>query len=182
MGREEKPFRLRSLIEPYDEDAVYPPTVQLWGWATSAALMTGMISGLLRGARMGYARGMAACKMQGIEAQYQKSLVRSYMHAEMAKTSLSQGGRLGLFVALLMGVDVLALEYKSIAGPMAPAIGGGLAAAVLTARKGPTVFAASVGLGAGMGLAFGTMRWGLGDWYKEAIDAIFPEPPPHNKD
>lgn len=58
-------FRLASLFERHKEDAApFPSEVQLWGWATSAALATGLLSGALRGARLGHARGMAAAKTQ----------------------------------------------------------------------------------------------------------------------
>ena len=177
-------FRLRSLVEPHHKGDTFPPAVQLWGWAVSTALVTGMVSGLLRGARLGYARGMAACKMQGIAGDRVRPLVRSFMQAEMARGGLVQGARLGAFVACFLGADVVALEYDRISGPVAPAIGGAVAAGLLSVRRGATAFSGAVALGAMMGLAFGVARLGLGESYNAAMERLFADPPkePANKD
>jgi hypothetical protein len=174
-GPSSSPFRLRSLLEPHEEGQTFPPTVRLWGWAVSTALVTGMVSGVLRGARLGYARGMAACKMQGITGERVRPFVRSFMQAEMARGGLVQGGRLGAFVACFLGADVVALQYHQIAGPAAPAIGGALAAGVVTARRGAVALSGAVLLGGLMGLAFGVVRSGFGESYTAAIERLFAE-------
>jgi hypothetical protein len=61
------------------------------------------------------------------------------MHAEMVRQSLTSGARLGVFVGCLLCVDVVALEYSSLSGPIAPCIGGAVGALLFTARRGATV-------------------------------------------
>lgn len=65
-------------------------------------------------------------------------VVSGYMQGEMARQSLSTGGKLGLFVGCLLGVDVIGLEHPKVSGPVAPAIGAAVAALIVTARKGTT--------------------------------------------
>ena len=71
--------------------------------------------------------------------EHVRPLAAAYMHGEMAKQSLVTGARLGLFVGCLLGVDVVALEYPALSGPIAPAIGAATAALLVTARRGATV-------------------------------------------
>jgi hypothetical protein len=187
-------FQLRDEEDPDDD---WPPEVNLWVWATSTAAVTGtfccflfflvfsflilspfcgagLISGGMRGARMGYARAMAAIKMRGIAQPHRRSMISTLMYGEMARTALATGGKLGLFVGCLLGVDIVGLEHEAIAGPGAPAIGGFVAGLLIAARKGPTAAVSSSMLGGMMGLSFGLLRYGLGDYYQDALKMIFP--------
>ncbi len=69
----------------------------------------------------------------------------------MARGSLKHGFRMGTFVGLFLGVDVLALQYPMLSGPIAPTTGGFVAALAMSWRKGLTASVAASVLGAMMG-------------------------------
>ena len=127
----------------------------------------------MRGARLGYARAMAAIKTRGIAQPHRRSFISTLMYGEMSKTALSTGGKLGLFVGCLLGVDIIGLEYSAVSGPVAPALGGFTAGLIMTVRKGVTPAVSASLLGAMMGLSFGLMRYGLGHYYEDALAMIF---------
>ena len=169
-------FRVKDLFrlrEPDDPPDVFPAEVNLWGYATTVALSTGLIAGLLRGARQGYAIGRARAKVQGVDAAREKKFVSSMMMSEAVRSSLREGLGMGLFVAGLLGADVVALEHEWLRGPAAPAVGGALAAAVRTARRGKTAWTGAVVMGGMMGLVFGLVRQGFGERYSEFVKREF---------
>ena len=68
-----------------------------------------------------------------------RSLIKSHVYGEMARRSLSTAGRIGGFVGLLLGFDVVALEYPVIGGPIAPTLGGAVAGLIVTIFLRPRV-------------------------------------------
>lgn len=100
-------FKLSSLFrrhEPEDGPSlVPPPELHLWVWATSASLASGLLSGALRGSRLGWARAQAIIHSQGIDRAQRRPLIASLMYGEMARSALRTGGRLSLFVGCLLG-------------------------------------------------------------------------------
>ena len=69
---------------------------------------------------------------------------------------------------------MVALEYTWLQGPQAPAVGGSVAALLAAFPRGATAAVSSVGLGALMGLTFGMVRYGLGHYYTDVLEAAFP--------
>lgn len=173
-------FQVSDLFRRREADALpedFPPEVNLWGYATTAALGTGLVAGLFRGARQGYALGRARAQVQRLDPAREKKFVSGMMMGEAVRGSLKEGLGMGLFVASMLGADVLALEHDSLKGPGAPAAGGALAAAVLTARKGATAWTAAVVMGGMLGLVFGLVRQGLGETYSGFVEREFGSKP-----
>ena len=101
-----EPFKVSSLLrqrEPGAAPMIVPPEVDLWAWAASASLVTGMVTGAMRGSRLGWARAQAAIKMQGVAKHQQRALISTLMYGEMIRSSLKTGTRLGVFVACFLG-------------------------------------------------------------------------------
>lgn len=182
VNKVEEPFRLSQLFQrrydDLDEEGVsspdLPPTVQLWGISTSVALATGLIGGALRGARLGQARAMMHIKKMGIPERHAKQMTQSVMYRTAAQVSLRHGGSMFIFVGCMLGMDVLALQYKFLEGPLAPGLGAALGALLLTARRGTTACVSAVGLSSLMGLSLGVIRYGLQDQYNAMLKQMFP--------
>jgi hypothetical protein len=84
-------------------------------------------------------------------AHLHREMIHRYTVGEMAYGSLRNGRRVGSFVGLLLGVDVVALQYPVLQGPIAPTIGGCLAGALMSWRAGAIACVSASLLGAAMG-------------------------------